>query len=369
MTASCGPRRIAFDARMIGHSGIGTAIRGVLDAWASEAPPFEVVLLGRPDPPTRRRAAALGTDVIPFTAPIYGPRALLARTPRTGAGVTLSPHYSVPLFAEGTLVPVVHDLIHITHPTRPGTAAYMRLALAALRRRAAFTITPSRQTKVQLQTLHGFPPHRVLAIPWGPGIVAAGARGTRAQADGIPPGDYLLAVGIDKPHKNWDFLVGELAGMWTSGRLDLPLAVAGLDPAGRERIHALATAHGVTGRVHVVPRVDRATMVALYARASGLVFPSLAEGFGFPVLEAMAAGTPVICSDLPPMNEMAAGVAWVFDVDAPGSLRRTLEEVLSRDDERARRVALGIRVAGNYAWSKTAAQYTEAILRAAAEPR
>ncbi|MDK2971868.1 MAG: hypothetical protein PWP23_1623 [Candidatus Sumerlaeota bacterium] len=355
---------VAIDARMIRHSGIGTAIRGLLHGWRETPPPFDLTLMGDPGKLPEERN---GQRHAQYTQGPYSLGAALLPAPVGSAQVVLAPHYAAPLWPRVPLVAIIHDLIHITHPTRRGTPAYMKAWLAVLRRRAAYIVTPSRHTKVQLQTLHGFAAHRVLTLPWGPGL--AGMAEAREPAGGVLPGEpYLLSVGIDKPHKNWRFLIERLAGLWKSGALELPLAVAGMDAPGRERLKAIARRAGAADdRLRFLPWMDDGAMLAAYAGARALLFPSAIEGFGFPVIEAMAMGTPVVAADLPPMNEVGAGALALFDPDRPASFDEAVLHILGDDSLRASLRAAGQRRAAEHAWPKLASRMADVLARAAAE--
>ena len=357
---------VAIDARMLAHSGIGTALRGMLHAWDQSPPPFRITLLGDLKLLGEHAPPALKADFMPFDLPIYSPVAFLSGAPTNGAQVFLSPHYTAPLRVSQPVVAVVHDLIHVTHPPRLGTASYMRVYLSELRRRASFIVTPSRHTKVQLQTLHGFEAHRVLTLPWGPGVVGL-AKPEPLPPQVVPDELFLLAVGIYKPHKNWDFLLERLAGLWKSGRLEMPLAAAGLDEDGREAIARRAAELDVPGWVSFVPHVTDGQMAALYERARLLAFPSLVEGFGFPVLEAMAAGTPVVAADLAPMNEIAGGAGLLFDPDDSESFDDAVLKAATDDQARALCRERGLERARHFRWEKTIRQMEEVLERALAD--
>ncbi|MEQ8820828.1 MAG: glycosyltransferase family 1 protein [Sumerlaeia bacterium] len=362
-------RHVAIDARMIGHSGIGTAIRGLLSVWSRTPPPFDVTLAG---PVGRIRACmpeGLRANAVPFRLGIYDPRGMVnARMPTDGAEVLLCPHYTAPLGTRVPMAVMVQDLIHITHPTRRGTALFMQAYLARLRRHARYIITPSRHTKVQLQTLYGFAPERVLTIPYGAGVATMRPE-AEETAVALPDEAWaregnILAVGIHKPHKNWAFLLRRLAALWKDGALEgRDLAAAGLDEAGREAIPALARELGIADRVHVVPRLTDGEIAELYRRARVLAFSSLAEGFGFPILEAMRVGTPVVCAGLAPMSELAGGAALLFDPDAPESFDRALVEACEDAGTRERLMEAGFAQAGRYSWGRAARQVEDVMRR------
>lgn len=345
---------------MIAHSGIGTALRGLLAGWREAPPPFRLTVLG---PAERLASAAPGFEIVPWEASIYGLEAIVRPAPIGKADVILSMHYTAPMRPlHRPLVAVVHDLIHITHPPRRGTAAYMRARLMLLRARASYVVTASRHTKVQLQTLHGFAPHRVLRIPWGPGIAGL-AEPEPLPRDMLPSGPFFLSVGIDKPHKNWDFQLERLARLWREGRISQPLVIAGVNPAGRHRLEALARRLGCADNVRILPHLTDGELVGVYHRAATLLFPSLVEGFGFPLAEALVCSTPLVAADLPPMNEVAPHAMIPFDPDVAESFDRAV--IAAATDSALRQDILRHAAATPLpTWKVIARRYEEVLQRA-----
>lgn len=354
---------VAVDARMIRHSGIGTAIRGLLQAWNESPPPFDLTLMGDPDRLPNHTPLHRLAD---YRMPIYCLCTGLMPAPVGDADVLLATHYAAPLRPGIPLVVIVHDLIHITHPTRRGSAVFMKTWLAALRRRASYIITPSRHTKVQLQTLHGFAAHQVLTLPWGPGLAGL-AEPVEPENPNLPDDDFLLSVGIYKPHKNWLFLIRRLAGLWRKGRLDLPLVIAGMSDTGIQELWRIGDKAGVSDRLYFLPRVKDSEMLGIYRRARALLFPSAVEGFGFPIIESMAMGTPVVAADLPPMNEVGGDALLAFDLDNPKSFDRAVMRAISSQSGRREAIERGLAQAARHSWSKLAEGIEEVLERAHAE--
>ncbi len=408
--ALCAP--VLYDARMIRHSGIGAHIRESLGALlGGQWPANQLTLLG-----TRRRlrsslapAALARARIEPFHAPLYSPReqieaaarlARLARLARDPAGpaapgaIVHWPHYNFPLAWRGPLVVTVHDLIHSDYPPRPGVSLYQRFFLMALRRRLrragaggppALALTVSRHSKVILQRRWRFPASRVWMVGNGVAPVFRAPRnGAEARAAAAEvrralglPARFWLTVGIFKPHKNYPWLLRALEELWESGAF----RGAGLVMAGTRRPRALRrlieSDPRLRGRVWLLGELSTETLRALYWSAEALIFPSLAEGFGLPVVEAMACGAPVICSRRPPMTEIARGAAGFFEPDSPGELFRRLREVTpdspagaepppprpereTPSGEAAARQAAGLAAAREHTWESTATRIAEA---------
>lgn len=353
---------VAIDARMIRHSGIGVVLKGLLRHWAEEPPFFRIALCGPRGLLEQECPKELDAEIIDWRANVYTFSAALSRPklPKNTAA-WYSPHYATCLRPGVPLVCHVQDVLHYTHPQKAGSRLYNHLYLSALRMRASFFLTTTRHVKVQLQTLFHFPAHRVLCTGLGAGVFDD----RRELLQGSVPSElrgkrYILAVGIDKPHKNWDFLLEHFSRI---GNEELYLAAGGLGP-GRERIEETARESGLTNRIIFLPRLSEQSMAAVYTNAFALAYPSIAEGFGLPILEALAAGVPVIAANRSPMKEIAADCGYYFDPDYPDSFVNAFE-LLSNDDQlRRERIESGRRLASGYTWRKTAGHVEDALYRA-----
>lgn len=353
--------RVAIDARMLFHSGIGVVLRNVLEHWAREGGP-KLYLLGDVD---RLRASLPPFPDAQWGAwdpPVYSLRAavLPPKLPRD-VRVWFGPHYATCLRPPVRMVCHIHDVLHISHPTRFGTREFMRGCLALLARKAAFVTVPSRHVKVQLQTLYGFRPDRVLIAENGKGVVESLPAGELTVPELLRGMDYFLAVGILKPHKNWPFLLRRLAGMKD---VALTLVCLGL---GRDRGRLLAMARkvGLEGRVIVLDHLPPEELAGTIASAKALLFPSRAEGFGLPILEAMELGTPVVTAERSPMKEVAGEAAFYFDPDWPESFDEAVRRVLGNESDRQHRIRIGQERAAKYSWRRTAEVIEQALYRAA----
>jgi glycosyltransferase involved in cell wall biosynthesis len=225
-------------------------------------------------------------------------------------GVYLSPFYVMPAGWSGPAVITLHDVL----PIEPGYEFGWRSRLffqAAMHsaRRARFVITSSAYGREQILRRTRIAPDRVRVI--APGIPSSTHRGDAMRPPAAPAGPFALVVGINKPHKN----LATLARAWALLGERPPLALVGAGPRERRfpSLEDLAAQEGARS-VHVLGRVAAAELAWLYSNASLVLFPSRHEGFGFPLLEAMAAGLPSIASDIPSLREL--GGEGVIFVDA-----------------------------------------------------
>ena len=284
-------------------------------------------------------------------------RALVAawergRGPRVRGDVLLAPTPLFPPAGGPPCVVVVHDAVPWTHPDTltPRGAAWHVAQVERAAREAALVVVPTAAVAEELRRHVGL--RGVLVVGEGvSGDLAlppdAAARAARLAL----PDRYLLTVATLEPRKGLDALLAALAA---PGAPDLPLLCVGqpgwggLDPA------ALAVGAGLPAdRVRVLGRVPDADLAVLLDRATALVVPSRAEGFGLPLLEGMAAGAPVVTSDAPALVEVGGGAARVSGL-APEALAAALREVVDDAALRARMVAAGRERAARYGWDDAA---------------
>jgi glycosyltransferase involved in cell wall biosynthesis len=251
----------------------------------------------------------------------------------------------IPFATSRPMVTTVHDLAFLRHPeffTRRGNDVFRR-SLAAVRRRAALVLCSSSATLADCAEA-GIPLSRLRLVPLG-------VRATTIPDDGVEqarvrlglPSEYLLFVGTVEPRKNLGRLVAALAR-----RPDLPpLVVAGAQGWGDGQ-PAVSTG----GTVQWLGHVDDLLLPALYCGASAFVYPSLWEGFGLPVLEAMAQGTPVVTSAGVSTEEVVGGAAVLVDPTDEASILDGIDRAL-RDAASLR--VLGLARAAEMTWQRAAA--------------
>ena len=277
--------------------------------------------------------------------------------------VTWVPAHTLPLVMPGRAVVTVHDLgfryFPAAHPGWP--RLYLNLSTAFSARRAHTILADSQATAADVSRFYGTPASRLRVVypgvePPPIGDVAA----VRAKL-GLPP-RYFLFVGTLQPRKNIAGIVQAYA-RWRAAHPgdDTGLVLAG----GQGWLYDPAWVEGVPGVV-LAGYVDEADKGALYAGALALVFPSLYEGFGFPVVEAMHCGTPVICSQTSSLPELAADAALLvdpLDIDAiAAAMTRLSGEPALRETLRAR----GHVQARRFTWEDAAEATMTALEQAAA---
>jgi glycosyltransferase involved in cell wall biosynthesis len=252
-------------------------------------------------------------------------------------------------------VVTVHDLAFLRYPEShsPESRAYYA-ALGRSVRQATRVICISEATKRDLLAATDIGEEKVRVVHEAPDPRFAASAGT-----GHPPPDasaagrpYFVCVGTIQPRKNLSLVFQALARLAPADRPEL--RVVGAPGWGGAEIATLPARLGIAGDVRFLGRRSTAEVVALYGGALALIYPSLLEGFGLPVLEAMAAGAPVVASDRSSIPEVAGDAALLFDAQDATALATLLDRVASsprlREDLRAR----GRVRATHFTWQRAA---------------
>ena len=356
--------RVAVDATpLVGQgTGVATFVRGLLGALAARSD-VELAAYGL----TWRGRGALADALPPGLAlarrpmparPLIDAWQRMAWPPAqwwTGpVEVVHGTNFVVPPAGRAAAVVTVHDLTALRFPQlcTPASRRYPDLVRAAVRR-GAWVHTPSRFVAEEVIGLLGVPAERVRAV--ASGVEPPADAGDAARGGELAGSDrYVLALGMVEPRKGLPDLVrafDRLAG----DRRDLTLVVAGPDGWGSETLASAVAMARHSGRIRRLGWVDAATRAHLVAGATVLAVPSVYEGFGFPVLEAMAAGTPVVASAAGALPEVVGGAGRLVPAGDVEALAVTLAEVLDDPDLQARLRAAGPARAAQFPWEECGA--------------
>jgi glycosyltransferase involved in cell wall biosynthesis len=254
-------------------------------------------------------------------------------------------------------VVTVHDLIHRIYPEAHfGHAALAMKWLAWLAvRRSDRVIAPSEATRNDLVRLLGTPAARIDVTPEGvaepPPVPAEAMARWRRDLD-LGERRMVLAASALRPHKNLPRLLEALALIPAERR---PLVVVpGYETPQRRELEVQAERLGIASQVHFPGWVSDEDLEALFASAAAFVFPSLYEGFGLPVLEAMARGVPVASSGRASLAEVAGDAARLFDPERPAEIAAAIESLLGDECEAERLRAAGRERAAKFTWAACA---------------
>jgi alpha-1,3-rhamnosyl/mannosyltransferase len=225
-------------------------------------------------------------------------------------------------------------------------------------KRADMLITDSEYTRQEVASYFGWPLERIRAVP----LASSPDFRPRALDElhmvlvryGLKAGGYCLHVGTIEPRKNLDVLLDAYALLPQSVRQQWPLVLVGYSGWRSEKLHARIEAAVAEGWAHYLGFVDAEELPLIFAGARLFVFPSLYEGFGLPVLEAMASGIPVVCSNSSTLPEVAGDAAAMCapqDVDA---LCQLIEAGLEDETWRSKAKSRGLLQAGIFSWQRCA---------------
>lgn len=263
-------------------------------------------------------------------------------------------HLTIPMripMGSAPVVATVHDLFPLTDPDRmTGRGARLTAAgLGWIRANARAVMVPSRTVADECLE-HGFAADRVRVVPWGAQVRIPGdARVSETCRRLGVVGPYVLFVGTHEPRKN---VVSLLRAMTRLGRADLTLVLAGPEGWGDSLADDLAAVPGPVVRTGFLDEPD---LAPLQRGAAVFCFPSLAEGFGLPVLEAMAAGAAVVTSTGTATEEVAGDGAVLVDPRDVEALAAALARVLDEPDLNAELRERAVRRAGELSWERAAA--------------
>jgi len=358
--------RVGMDVRMIQHTGIGTYVKGLLDGWVQTGAQGDLDL------------ALYGNGVhsdtygllpnFPFHSRIYSVEEQIEYPWRLkDCRLWHAPHYNVPIVKGRTkLVVTIHDLIHWIFRKQFFTPAQEFYASFMLRRalaQADHVITVSEKTKNDLVTYFNASPEKIAVIYEGVGPRFQKQDDLR-RVEAVKkkyqiPKDYFLYIGLLKPHKNVLWLIQLIKKLRQEGRLHSSLVLVGKKdkkyPEGFEGLSVLKSDEDV---IHL-PYVEDDELIALYNGATALTHPSLYEGFGLTLLEAMACGTPVIACRAASIPEVVGDAAWLVD---SGNENAMAEAMIQMEQDPARRkewIQKGNQRAQRFRWEEAAKQTAE----------
>jgi glycosyltransferase involved in cell wall biosynthesis len=271
----------------------------------------------------------------------------LRRLGKGHASTYISAGFVPPLFHAGPSLIIVHDLTHL-HYYGKVRRLYYNLLFKRLYRRCSAIVCVSDFTRQELLGLAKIDPNKVKTIYNGC------SEKFDKNTDLFDPGyKYILYPGNYRSYKNLDKLIGAYAES-SIHKMGIHLVMTG---EGNQHLRELCTAEGVAGYVHFIGRVTDDDMPKLYKGATALVFVSLYEGFGLPIVEAMASGTPVITSNISAMPEIAGDAALLVDPHSQSAIAQAIKSVSSDQTLRSRLIASGHARAQQFSWNKMAQEF------------
>ncbi len=293
---------------------------------------------------------------------------------RAGVDVLWSPGYTAPYSAPCPQVTTIHDMQYKTHPddlgwlARTTTDVLVQVAV----RRSARVLAVSEFSKSEIVRHTGIPAERVrVTLEAADAGFARRVDAGRARADvaeaGGPEGPFLLVVSNTYPHKNIDLAVDAFGCL--QDRIPHALVLVGRPRLGEPRVEAAIRRLADPTRVKRISYVKHGALASFYAAADVFVFPSLYEGFGLPVLEAMMAGVPVVTGRFGSIPEVGGDACVYADSRSAQALAAGIGDVLEWDAAtRSARIQRGGLRAATFSWSRTATQTLAALEEAVQNP-
>ena len=252
----------------------------------------------------------------------------------------------------------VHDLsfVRVPEAASPALKAYLDAVVPRSVRRADHVLADSQATKDDLIALYNTPAEKITVL-----LSGVDARFKRTETPAIrakyqiPERQYILSVGTVQPRKNYIRLITALAALRASGH-DVGLVIVGGKGWLEDPIYEAIRSTGMTDYVHMTGFADDADLPALYSQALITALPSLYEGFGIPVLESMACGTPVLTSNVSSLPEVAGDAAIMVAPSDQDAITEALERMITDADLRADLARRGLERAQMFTWAAAARQ-------------
>lgn len=274
--------------------------------------------------------------------------------------VLLNPGFTAPLVCGCPQVTVFHDLQHKRHPEhfRWFDLPFWRFFLYWSAHISRIVIADSATTGADLEKYYRLPAQKIRVVPLGvdPRFFA--------MAQVRRPEPMLLAVSTLHPHKNLSRLLHAFAA-FRRKRPDFRLVITGLRGFHSANLEKLRTELGLEASVEFTGWIPREDLYDLYARAWAFLYPSTFEGFGLPVLEALAAGVPTACSRIEPLAGIAGSAALHFNPDNDAEILDAIDRLVSDEGLREKLAAAGPERASQFSWLITARQTLDALREAA----
>jgi glycosyltransferase involved in cell wall biosynthesis len=283
--------------------------------------------------------------------------------------------YTAPVFCPVPLVVSVHDVSFLEHPEyfTPFRALQLRCTVHRTVRSAARVLTPSQFSKRRILDAYGLDDEKVQVLPNGVcssfhPISREIARRSVQSSLGLKV-PFVLTVGDLQPRKNHVSLIRAFEQLVRAyPQLPQHLVIVGKQTWHAEAIRAFARKSSVSDRIHFTGFVSDADLLKLYGACDLFVYPSFYEGFGLPILEAMACGRAVACSNTSAMPEVADSAALLFDPHSVDDILLSMRDLLLNPELRARMERLGAQRAPMFSWEKSAAKTLELYYEIAGKP-
>ena len=361
--------RIGLDGSPLSQikTGVGHYTFELAHALARIAPEDEFELISplpylavEIDEPSLPNLSFTQAKVNPLSRRRWWPIGLPLHLKRAPVDLFHGTNYDVPLWTRRPTVVTIHDLSIFLYPETHDQYLLGRALrrLPTMARKADMIITPSESVKSEVCEHLGVEADKVVAIPHAP---------RRSFRQAIPSetvpvtrrleieDDFILFVGTIEPRKNLLTLVRALEDIYRTTTWRPQLVIAGNEGWLTEELFTYLRTAGIGERVRFTGHLSDDDLRALYSVCRAFIYPSLYEGFGLPIIEAMACGAPVIASRIPSLMETAGDAACFVRAEDSRELAQSIIRLLDDSGERQRLSRAGLQRAGKFSWESTAA--------------
>jgi glycosyltransferase involved in cell wall biosynthesis len=357
---------VAIDARKLHDYGIGTYVRNIARQLARMDATSTYKLICHPADAEWVRSLGPNFEALPDRSANYSVReqgSLPLDVWKAKVDVFHAPHYVFSPFTPCPTVVTIHDCIHLRFPQYlPNRAAhlYARFFLRLAARRARRVLTVSEASKRDILHYLRVPDAKIEVIPNALDerfeTPPSDADIARVRERFLLTSPFVLYTGNIKPHKNLDRLIEAFALLRRREFDGLKLLIIGDEISKYPNLRRLVHRHQLHQHVRFLGFVPDATLAVLYRLASVFGFPSLYEGFGLPPLEAMASGTPVICSNVSSLPEVVGDAALLIDPLDPQAIADAMARVLGDGELRSELIRRGRDRVRAFSWQRSAAR-------------
>ncbi|MEM4271011.1 MAG: glycosyltransferase family 1 protein [Candidatus Pacearchaeota archaeon] len=349
-------KKIGIDVRMIQHSGIGVRIQNILKYLPKQSSEFEFILFGNKSQ-LEKYPFTSDYPIIDYNANIYSISEFLGHPKMKDMDLLDIPHFNIPIKYFRKCVVTVHDLTpYVMREYFPQISKRIYLqVIFRLLKKVKEIITVSEYTKKDLLKEFRYNQEKIKVIYNGLNSEVFYPRSqdevNEFRKKYFLPEEFFLCVGIGKEHKNFGFIIRIMNKLWKSGEFQTPLAIAGTNGKLPDFLEEPAREAGE--KLILIPPLQYEELPLLYQSAKALIFPSLYEGFGFPLVEAQAVGCPVISSNTTVMPEILEDSALLFDPRKRESFLLALNLFLSPTSPRKSLIEAGFKNVQRFRWEKS----------------
>ncbi|WP_039926380.1 glycosyltransferase family 4 protein [Leptospira vanthielii] len=346
--------KIGYDARMIENSGIGIRIQHILKFWPIPNESADLFIFGDPVI-LKKYDLPKQASIIEYKDNIYSPKEFLGHPKMAEMDILDIPHFNIPFPYIRKCIVTIHDLIPYHFKVAHSSIikrVYMQIVFRWIKWFALKIITVSEFTKQDLVQSFGYPENRISVVYNGIDRKIFLKKPLKKLNDFLKkkslPKSYLFTVGIGKTHKNFPFLLETIEELWKEKKLNLPLVIGGISKEIPTELRFFKGKY--PNLIFFLPHLPYDELPLAYQGAKLFIYPSLYEGFGFPVLESQSVSTVVLSSNASVLPEILETSAEYFDPHVKESLKSKILFLLSNDKLQNEYQKKGLTNANRFLW-------------------